>query len=67
MGYDATTFGNHDFWSFGCANIATQMKHAGFDFINCNYDFKNTELESNNKIFPYKVYKRAILKLVFWE
>lgn len=62
MGYDATTFGNHDF-DLGCANIATQMKHAGFDFINCNYDFKNTELESNNKIFPYKVYKKGHLKI----
>lgn len=62
MQYDATTFGNHDF-DLGCGNILTQMKHADFDFINCNYDFKNTELEKNKKIFPYRIYKKGGLKI----
>jgi 5'-nucleotidase len=62
MGYDAVTFGNHDF-DMGCKNIATQMPHATFDFINCNYNFDDTELSKNKKISPYKIYKKGHLKI----
>lgn len=62
MHYDATTFGNHDF-DLGCENILKQMPHAGFDFINCNYNFDNTALSKNRKIFPYKVYKKGGIKI----
>lgn len=62
MGYDAVTFGNHDF-DMGCKNIVTQMPHATFDFINCNYNFDDTELSKNKKISPYKIYKKGPLKI----
>jgi 5'-nucleotidase len=62
MGYDATTFGNHDF-DLGCQNIADQMPHASFDFINCNYNLEDTALAKNKKISPYKIYKKGPLKI----
>ena len=62
MGYDAVTFGNHDF-DIGCENILHQMPHAKFDFISCNYDFKNTALANCSKIFPYKIYRKGPLKI----
>ena len=62
MGYDAVTFGNHDF-DMGCENIVTQMPHATFDFINCNYNFEDTPLSKNKKIDPYKIYKKGHLKI----
>lgn len=60
MQYDATTLGNHEF-DLGMENIATQMAHAKFDFINCNYEVSDTPL--NGKIVPYKIYKKAGLKI----
>lgn len=62
MGYDATTFGNHDF-DLGCENILKQMPHASFDFLNCNYDFKDSALAVTKKIAPYKVYRKGHLKI----
>lgn len=62
MGYDAVTFGNHDF-DMGCENILQQMPHSTFDFINCNYDFSNTVLSKNKKITPYQIYKKGPLKI----
>ncbi len=60
MGYDASTLGNHDF-DLGIENIVTQLPHATFDFINCNYDFKNTPLK--NKILPYKIIHKNGIKI----
>ncbi|MDX2174603.1 MAG: metallophosphatase [Bacteroidota bacterium] len=62
MGYDATTFGNHDF-DMGCENLLKQQPHAKFDFINCNYNFSDTVLANNKKISPYKIYKKGNLKI----
>ncbi len=62
MKYDAVTFGNHDF-DLGCENILKQMPHASFDFINCNYNFEDTVLAKNKKIFPYKIYKKGKIKI----
>ena len=62
MGYDAVTFGNHDF-DMGCENILKQMPNATFDFINCNYDFNDTVLSKNKRILPYKVFKKGHLKI----
>jgi len=62
MGYDAVTFGNHDF-DMGCENILKQMPNSTFDFINCNYDFSDTVLSKNKKITPYKIYKKGPLKI----
>lgn len=60
MGYDATTIGNHEF-DLGMNNIAKQMPHASFSFINCNYDFSDTPL--HDKIVPYKVFYKNGIKV----
>lgn len=60
MGYDATTLGNHDF-DLGLDNIVKQMPHAGFSFVNANYDLKNTVL--HDKIQPYKIFFREGIKI----
>ena len=62
MGYDAVTFGNHDF-DMGCENLLKQQPHAKFDFINCNYNLSDTVLAKNKKITPYKIYKKGNLKI----
>lgn len=60
MGYDCVTLGNHDFDN-GIEGLFKQMPHATFDFVNCNYDFTDTLIE--NKILPYKIYKKGGLKI----
>lgn len=60
MGYDAATLGNHDF-DMGIENIVTQMPHATFSFLNCNYNFSDTVL--NGKILPYKIFNKGGLKI----
>ena len=60
MGYDAGTMGNHDF-DGGIENFATQLKHASFPILLCNYDFTNTALE--NKTVPYKIFQKGNLKV----
>lgn len=54
MGYDATTFGNHDFDN-GIDALNKYMPLANFPFICSNYEFKNTVL--NGKTLPYKIFK----------
>jgi 5'-nucleotidase len=60
MGYDCVTLGNHDFDN-GITGLFKQMPLATFDFVNCNYDFKDTLIE--NKVLPYKIYKKGGLKI----
>ncbi len=60
MKYDAATIGNHDF-DGGLDNLGSKMGIADFPFINCNYDCRNSVLE--NKIIPYKIFKKAGLKI----
>ena len=60
MGYDATTLGNHEFDN-GLEGLIYPMKHAQFDIINANYDFKNTLLDG--KVKPYKIYEKDGLKI----
>jgi 5'-nucleotidase len=60
MQYDACTIGNHDF-DAGLENLATQLKHASFPMIVCNYDFTRTPMEG--KTVPYKVIKKGDLKI----
>lgn len=62
MGYDAVTFGNHDF-DLGIENIIKQMPHASFDFLNCNYNFLDTDLNGHKKVLPYKVFRKGNLKI----
>ncbi len=60
MGYDACTMGNHDF-DGGLENFATQLNHAEFPVLLCNYDFTNTAME--HKSVPYKIFKKGKLKI----
>lgn len=60
MGYDAATMGNHDF-DLGLENFATQLSHARFPLIICNYDFSGTPMEQ--KFQPYKVFRKGRLKI----
>ncbi len=60
MRYDACTMGNHDF-DGGLENFATQLNHAEFPVLLCNYDFTNTAME--HKSVPYKVFKKGKLKI----
>ena len=60
MGYDAATMGNHDF-DAGLDNFATQLQHAGFPVLICNYDFTGTSME--NKSQPYKIFQKGNLTI----
>ncbi len=60
MKYDAATIGNHDF-DAGLENLATQLQHASFPLLICNYDLTDTPME--NKTLPYKVFKKGKLKI----
>lgn len=60
MGYDAATMGNHDF-DAGMENFVTQLGHATFPILLCNYDFTNTPMEF--KYQPYKIFKKGKLKI----
>ena len=60
MGYDAATLGNHEFDN-GLEGIKSQLKFAGFPFINSNYDFSDTILAG--MIIPYKIFKSGGVKV----
>lgn len=60
MNYDAATMGNHDF-DAGLENFVTQLGHANFPLLLCNYDFTNTPMEF--KYEPYKIFKKGKLKI----
>ena len=60
MGYDACTMGNHDF-DGGLENFATQLRHATFPVLLCNYDFTGTPME--NKSVPYKIFQKGNIKV----
>ncbi|MFC4816952.1 MULTISPECIES: bifunctional metallophosphatase/5'-nucleotidase [unclassified Flavobacterium] len=60
MKYDLATIGNHDFDN-GIDGLYAQLPHAKFEFVNSNYDFKNTIM--NTHVKPYKVFKKAGLKI----
>jgi len=60
MGYDACTMGNHDF-DAGLENFATQLKHANFPVLNCNYDFSNTPMAG--KTMPCKIFQKGNIKV----
>ncbi len=60
MKYDVSTLGNHDF-DLGMKGILKQLPNASFQFVNANYDFKNTLLENYFK--PYTILKKGGLKI----
>ena len=60
MGYDAATFGNHDFDN-GLEGLQKQLPHAGFPFIIANYDFSATPLAG--RFQPHKVFERGGVRI----
>jgi len=60
MGYDACTMGNHDF-DAGLENFATQLQHARFPVVICNYDFTGTPMENRYK--PHMIIRKGGLKI----
>jgi 5'-nucleotidase len=53
MGYDAATYGNHDFDN-GIDGLVKQLPYAKFPFINSNYELSGTPLSETtlkNKVF----------------
>lgn len=60
MGYDASTFGNHEFDN-GLEKLADMIAHADFPFLVSNYDFSNTPLAGKTQ--PYKIFKKGGLKV----
>jgi 5'-nucleotidase len=60
MGYDAATMGNHDF-DGGLDNFATQLQHAKFPILICNYEFTGTPMDM--KFQPYKIFQKGDMKI----
>ena len=60
MKYDIATIGNHDFDN-GIDGLFGQLPNASFEFVNANYDFKNTIL--NGIIKPYKIINKGGIKV----
>ena len=60
MGYDAATIGNHDF-DAGLDGLIKILPHANFPFLNCNYDFRDTEM--HDQTLPYKVFNKSGIKV----
>ena len=60
MGYDASTIGNHDFDN-GLLGLSSQLIHANFPLINCNYDFTDSVMQG--KTIPYKIFEKDGIKI----
>jgi 5'-nucleotidase len=60
MKYDVATLGNHDF-DIGLQGFLDAKKEAEFEFVNCNYNFKNTLLDG--AIAPYKIIEKGGVKI----
>lgn len=60
MGYDAATFGNHEFDN-GVEKLAAMIQEADFPFLNANYDFTGTALE--NRVQPYKIFRKQGIRI----
>lgn len=60
MKYDLATIGNHDFDN--CIDgLYNQLPNANFEFVNANYDFKNTIM--NGHVKPHKVFHKDGIKV----
>lgn len=60
LGYDAGTFGNHEFDN-GIAGILKHFDKANFPFVTSNYDFSKTALAG--KTNEYLLFKKAGIKV----
>ena len=60
MKYDLATIGNHDFDN-SIDGLYNQLPNANFEFVNANYDFKNTVM--NDHVKPYKIFHKDGIKV----
>lgn len=60
LGYDAATFGNHEFDN-GLQGLLKHFDKANFPFVSSNYDFTGTVLE--RKINEYLIFQRGGVKI----
>lgn len=60
MGYDASTFGNHEFDN-GLKGLYEQLPNASFPHICSNYDFSKTLMKGT--ALPYKIFKKLGLRI----
>ncbi len=60
MGYDAGTFGNHEFDN-GLEGLADMIRFANFPFLTANYDFSDTIL--NGKTRDYLIFRKQGLRI----
>ncbi len=60
MGYEATTFGNHEF-DKGIDTLAARMREANFPYVCCNYDVTGTAIDGLVK--PYIVLEKKGLRV----
>ena len=60
LGYDAATFGNHEFDN-GLQGLLKHFDKANFPFVSSNYDFTGTVLEG--KINEYLIFQRGGVKI----
>lgn len=60
LGYDAGTFGNHEFDN-GLDGLIKHLHHANFPMLTANYDFKGTVLEGKTK--DYTIIRKQGLKI----
>lgn len=60
MGYDAMTFGNHEFDN-GIEGIINQAPNMNFPFINSNYNVDDTALK--DKVLKYKIFEKQGVKI----
>lgn len=60
MKYDLATIGNHDFDN-SIDGLYNQLPNANFEFVNANYDFKNTVM--NGHVKPYKIFHKDGIKV----
>lgn len=60
MGYDASTFGNHDFDN-GIDGLVKQLPHASFPFINSNYILNDTPLAGST--LKHQVFEKGGIRI----
>lgn len=60
MGYDAVTFGNHEFDN-GMDSLAKVLKNNSLPIVNANYNLENTPLKPY--VQPYKIIKKGGIKI----
>jgi 5'-nucleotidase len=60
LGYDAGTFGNHEFDN-GLNGLIKYLDHAKFPFLTANYDFSGTVLEGKTQ--DYTIFKKGGVKI----